>query len=88
MKVGTIIRTKSNVSNPDKDGYRYVYAYFIFKDCDFSIYESGGLLGRFEGKHFICEGSDYFHGFKGGVYGLELLDKEYEVVKELPIGLL
>lgn len=85
IEVGTIIRTKHNTHNyPERDGDRWNYKYFKLCDGPFEITSIDWENRKFEGKHFICEGSDYWVTLKGEVFGLELLEGEYEIVNELP----
>lgn len=90
MEIGTIIRTKHNINNyPERDGDKWRYIYFQLCDGKFDvIHQHDGLIGKFEGKHFICRGSDYWVKMVGGVYGLELLENEFEIVNKLPINLM
>lgn len=85
IEIGTIIRTKHNVHNyPERDGYLWKYRYFKLSDGIFEVTDTDGFTSKFDGKHFICEGSDYWVNLKGVVFGLELLEGEYEIVNELP----
>lgn len=90
MDIGTIVRTKHNVHNyPERDGNRWQYIYYQLYDGDFEISnDHDGLIGKFNGKHFICKGSDYWVNMSGQVIGLELLDGEFDIVETLPVGLL
>ena len=86
MDIGTIIKIKFNINNyPQKDGVNWQYTYFKLCNGKFAVYNPpDGLIGEFEGKHFICQGSTFYHNLKGMVYGLELLNKDFEIVKEIP----
>ena len=90
MEIGTLIRTKHNIHNyPERDGYRWKYIYFKLCDGKFEInHQYDGLLGKFEGKHFVCQGSDYWVKMFGGIFGLELLEEQFEIVNELPDNLI
>lgn len=90
MEVGTIIRTKHNVHNyPEKDGDKWQYIYYKLSEGEFEVnHPHDGLMGKFNGKHFVCLGSDYWVNMSGEVCGLELLDGEYEIINNVPVGLL
>ncbi len=85
LEIGTIIRTKHQINNyPKRDGERFVYNYYKLFKGEFTISDGYGCEYKFNGFHFRCQGSDYWHYNYGTIAGLELLDKEYEIVEELP----
>lgn len=82
MEIGTIIRIKYNINNyPEKDGYNWKYIDYELRDGKFELCERDGeLIGKFDGKHFVVVKSEYYEGMVGSIYGLEILDKEYEII--------
>jgi hypothetical protein len=88
MEIGTIIRIRQNVHNyPEKDGNKYQYIYYQLVDGDFEVINND-IAYKFNGRHFVCMGSDFFINMFGQIAGLELLDNEFEVIDTLPKGLL
>lgn len=83
MKVGTIIKQDYHVG-----GGRYVSSYFEYKFDYFSVQDYDGEVSKFKGYHFFCLGSDYFHGTKGSILGIDLMEDEYTIVESLPSNLI
>jgi len=90
MEIGTLIRTKHNIHNyPEIHGDRWGYIYYKLCDGYFEVnHHHDGLIGKFEGKHFVCQGSDYWHKTKGDIRGLEILQGYYEIIQQLPTDLI
>ena len=89
MKIGTIIRTKHNTHNyPERDGDRWNYIYYTLTKGPFTIWvERADYYGEFEGKYFLCNGSDYWYYLNGTIRGLDILKEEFEIITELPNNL-
>jgi hypothetical protein len=84
MEIGKFIRIKHNINGSD-----YKYSYYKLCEGYFEItHQNDGLIGKFEGKYFLCQGSDYFVNMFGKIFGLELLEGQFEVINDLPNNLI
>jgi hypothetical protein len=83
MLIGEILVLKHDVGLG-----KYARNHYQFKDGPFSIYDQAGQEMKFNGQHFECIGSDYFHGTKGHICGLDLFDSEFEVLLTAPDNLI
>lgn len=90
IKVGTIIRLNYNINNfPEIDGLNIKHSYYRMCDGEFRIVrEDVDFVSTFNGKHFVCLGSDYFHGSKGIIRGFEMLNDDYTIVEDVPKNLI
>lgn len=88
LQVDTIVRTKHNIHNyPARDGYNWKYIYYKLCDGMFEVTQQDESIMKFDGVHFVCQGSDFWVDMFGVIFGLEILDREYEIVDKLPNNL-